>query len=1425
MSGELGETSDPKTLIPGDPEAVEDQTRVVRERAREVLEAGQALQRIDTGAWRGPAYKTWQTHHDTDVPRWLHAGDALEAAAAAMEEYSAVLRWAQRQAAEAIHVWQQGEAATRQAKVIHDQAAGAPAAPNSGGGEFPATPAFSDPGEEQRQAARDMLARARAGLVDAADRAAQVLESEAGTAPQDTQAQANANFYGAIGESLASPFVSIGELFTDPAGTFSAFAQNVTRPVQTLGDAVAWDDWANGRGDRALGKLTGDFLLTVGTGGVGKIAKTLLARPDGPPSIRENGRDPERERVPDKDRNDRGDPIDIATGEMVLSQTDVELGGVLALVLKRLHVSSYRVGRHFGATWASTVDQRLEVDDEGVCFAADDGTLLFYPHPSPERPVMPRTGPRKELSRADDGSYTVTDVDQERLWHFAAGDTVLPLTAITGRNGHRIDIERDEADTPVEIRHSGGYRIGVDSEDGLVTALSLRDADEGNDVLLMRYRYEAGRLTEVINASGVPLRFTYDDSGRITGWTDRNDAWYRYTYDEQGRVVQAEGSGGFFSGTMAYAPDEGATYWTNSLGQRTTFHLNGKGQTLREIDPLGNEVQYEWDAGDRLLSRTDALGRVIRYDYDDAGNLATTTRPDGSQVRVEYNDLGLPTVVTAPDGSVSRREYDERGNPIRLIDPVGAVTAYTRDGTGHLAGVTDALGNTRRIDTDAAGLPVAVTDAGGDTTRYDRDGFGRITTITDPEGAVTRLGWTVDGKPAWRMLPDGATERWLYDGEGNLSTHIDALGQSTETEVTHFDLTSAEVRPDGTRLEFGYDTELRLTSVTNEQGRTWRYCYDPAGNLVEETDFNGRVVTYTHDPAGQLIERVNGAGESSRFVRDTLGNVIERRSGDQLCTFRYDDVGQLVEALDTDTQVTFHRNPRGNVLAETINGRTVTSAYDGLGRRILRRTPSGAESRWEYDANSRPTALHTAGQTLRFSYDAAGREIERRIGENAVLAHAWDANHRMRSQTLVSSTGRQVQHRSYDYRADGVLTGIDDQLTGTRTFNTDRLGRVTAVQAVGWSEHYAYDAAGNLVDAAGPTTLPDAEALGERDYAGTLIQRAGNVRYEHDAQGRLVLCQQKRLSHKPNTWRYFWDDEDRMTGVLTPDGTRWHYRYDPLGRRVAKQRLDAQGRVVEQTDFLWDGAALAEQAHSDGQANGAQLADARATVWEYEPGTFRPLIQIERSPLRHAPQQWVDERFYAIVTDLVGSPTELVNDQGGIAWSHRTTLWGSTVEHSSAGARIPLRFPGQYHDSETGFHYNYHRYYDPATGRYASTDPLGLAGGFAPHSYVDNPHTWLDPLGLKSEKCSRHHERSPEELDKLGKQAERAIDQKKAPRHVLEEINRIDRPEQHVPGSRWHAQGSGQGAPAINQDGTFRHGDPGFSNKTLKWLRQHGWNV
>ncbi|WP_040405918.1 DUF6531 domain-containing protein [Amycolatopsis nigrescens] len=1030
----------------------------------------------------------------------------------------------------------------------------------------------------------------------------------------------------------------------------------------------------------------------------------------------------------------RREPIDMATGEMYLVQTDVELPGMLPLLLQRVHVSSYRAGRSFGPSWASTLDQRLEIDERGVCYAGPDGVILVYPAPpSDGGEVLAEEGARWPLTRREEGGYTLTQPRVGRVLEFAPErDGRAALAAVADRNGNRIEFEHGAAGEVTEVRHSGGYRIAVDTEAGLTRALRLRsdgrdggDGEDSTDITLVRYGYdEGGRLTEVINSSTRPLRFEYDQAGRITRWTDRNGQWYAYTYDHTGRCVRTEGSGSALAGTMEYDLAERVTVETNSLGDVSRYHFNELHQLVLEVDPLGNETRFEWDRYHRLLAGTDPLGRVTRYSYDEQGNTSVVTHPDGTQTLAEHNEFALPTQVVDPDGGVWRRAYDERGNLTAVTDPAGATTRFGHDELGHPTEIVDALGNVRRLRTDAAGLAVAVSDSFGATTHYQRDQFGRVVAITDPLGGTTRLAWTIEGKLLSRTQPSGATETWRYDSEGNDLEYVDPMGQVTRTRTTHFDLPAVKTGPDGTSLRYEYDSELRLVAVTNAQGLVWRYDHDAAGRLIRETDFNGRVLSYQRDASGQLVGKRNGAGQAVSYRRDPLGRVLEESSDAGISRFEYDPMGRMVRAANPHAELLFQRDRLGRVLAETVNGRTLTSEYDALGRRIRRTTPTGAVSSWSYDGNNQPTTLSSAGRSISFGYDPIGREVERLLDSGTIVAQAWDADHRLLSQTVSTvaqqtTVARQLQRRSYQYRADGYLQSVVDQLDGASRLDLDAAGRVTSVQGSGWAERYSYDTGGNIVAAAFPAS--DQAAQGRREYSGTLLRQAGGSSYSYDAQGRVVLRQKKRLSHRPDVWQYAWDADDRMVGAITPDGTRWRYSYDALGRRIAKQRLGPDGEsVAEQVDFVWDGTLLAEQIHSAGLA----------TTWDHEPGTFRPLTQTERVPARDAAQSWVDERFYSIVTDLVGTPAELVDPGGALAWHGRSTLWGETWSAPDGRASTPLRFPGQYHDAETGFNYNYQRYYDPETGRYNTEDPLGLAPSPNPRAYVANPTRWIDPLGL-----------------------------------------------------------------------------------------------
>jgi YD repeat-containing protein len=154
--------------------------------------------------------------------------------------------------------------------------------------------------------------------------------------------------------------------------------------------------------------------------------------------------------------------------------------------------------------------------------------------------VLPDTGPRWPLARLEDGGYRVDDPVTGHTRHFTrpSHDGVCLLARITDRNHHTITFDYDEHGTPVAVRHSGGYHLKLATDEGRVTALSLAGAaEDGADVVIKRYAYTDGNLTETVNSSGQPLKFTYDERLRVTSWTDTNNSRYAYTYDDRDRCI------------------------------------------------------------------------------------------------------------------------------------------------------------------------------------------------------------------------------------------------------------------------------------------------------------------------------------------------------------------------------------------------------------------------------------------------------------------------------------------------------------------------------------------------------------------------------------------------------------------------------------------------------------------------------------------------------------------------------------------------------------------------------------------------------------------------------------------------------------------------------------------------------------------------
>jgi RHS repeat-associated protein len=116
---------------------------------------------------------------------------------------------------------------------------------------------------------------------------------------------------------------------------------------------------------------------------------------------------------------------------------------------------------------------------------------------------------------------------------------------------------------------------------------------------------------------------------------------------------------------------------------------------------------------------------------------------------------------------------------------------------------------------------------------------------------------------------------------------------------------------------------------------------------------------------------------------------------------------------------------------------------------------------------------------------------------------------------------------------------------------------------------------------------------------------------------------------------------------------------------------------------------------------------------------------------------------YYVHTDQLNAPRKLTRpSDNGLMWRWDTDPFGTAAPNENPASlgtfTYNLRFPGQYYQSETGLNYNYFRDFDPQTGRYLQSDPIGLtSGSYSTYAYVgENPASFIDPLGLyKTSHC------------------------------------------------------------------------------------------
>lgn len=1078
--------------------------------------------------------------------------------------------------------------------------------------------------------------------------------------------------------------------------------------------------------------------------------------------------DPNASTEPDQKSSKDTDPVDIATGEYYLPAVDVDLPAVLGLRLTRTHKSGYRAGVWLGPSWSCSFDARVVVTEHSVTTIDADGTMFSFEPPTGDEPSVARRGRPWRLWSTPTGGYRLEPPHGGVAYHFApkphlgGADTaagVIYISAITDAHQNRILFTYDDSGAPSGVVHSGGYRIGVDCDGRRIRGYTL--ATDTETTPLSRFGYTRGDLTSVTDATGATTQFEYDDDHRMVAWTDSNGAHYVNEYDDTGRVIYQGGHDGVWASSFNYQenPDGTGTttVHTDAIGAHRVYGFDNDLRPRAVADPAGRIVRTDFNADRDPLQITDPTGATTTLRYTPDGMPAQITDPLGQVTTIRYVDTPAgprPAEVTAPDGAVTSFGYDESGNRVHMREPAGGVWRWIYTASGAVAARIDPLGRRTEYHTNGAGLPIRVIDPPGAETVCTYDDFGNLTEIVSPDGGTTRLSYDRAGRLTSRTSPDGSSETWTYDGEGNRTSYTNPVGATTRWEYGFYDMPIARVDADGSRTHFSYDKARRLIAVTNPAGLTWSYRYNPDGMLAAQTDFNGATTTYTYDAAGRLASRTNAAGQTLTYSYDATGRLVSESSsgGDfsgERIEYAYDAAGRMLTAVMPWAQVEFGYDLTGRVVSESVDGRAVQSVYNSAGDLTEVLTPSGLRTSLSYDRRGLVDMLTAAGQRCEITSDELGRATRLQFGTTAIDS-AFDADGRLRQRLVLAglrdlsvlnlgtgagSTERLLAGAAYSYRSDDTLAAVAaadptaPTLGTAATYDTDVMSRLVSRQAAGTIvESTVFDAAQN------PTVGEGADPPSRWRYDGVRLIDDGRSRYYYDAAGRLIQTVTKRLGRKPDVWHYQWDAWDRLRAVTTPDGQQFSYTYDPAGRRLSK--TSEHSRIL----FSWNGTQLVEQTSS------AAGAEADVMSWSYLPGRFTPHSQIHSrggesdggglragelsldGPAAVAPQQEIDRQFYALVTDYIETPVALLDPaSGALAGQAHATMWGQTTW---TGVDTPWRYPGQYHDPETGLHYNHHRYYQPGTGRYLSPDPLGLAPAPNPYGYPENPTAWADPLGL-----------------------------------------------------------------------------------------------
>ena len=854
-------------------------------------------------------------------------------------------------------------------------------------------------------------------------------------------------------------------------------------------------------------------------------------------------------------------------------------------------------------------------------------------------------------------------------------------------------------------------------------------------------RDEAGRITRFVDRRGVARTWEYGADGQVTrevvGAGRPDAAATTFGYDDLGRMTERRQVG---------ASPEGDAIWTYGYDTRGNL-VDISYPTLSGAPSPSIRATQTFDGARRPTSVLWSDGTFWEKTYDAQGRLLTRTLTlaGGDPVTLESHTYaashdGVGAVRGHTDTTVDELGrtwvlgFDDRDRLVKLVDPWGRTSTRTFDAQGRLASVTYADGVVKTIGYEAltgGGERETVRVDGEVVSVHERDAYGRDKRLVEQDAETV---YFYDGAKALpveirhpgvrelvtRDARGNATQtRWRLDDGAEWSVMRSFVGLNWVTWEDHGGATGARtLSPRGD-----------VVSRTNGLGATELWDYSPWGGLRAVTDGRGvAALTMTLDPMGHVSERLvpDGAslsttwdrrgaplsqtwsdGAEITYTRDAFGDVTgitatSPTAADASSTSTYDAAGRLVTVTNAEASVAIARDDFERTETVTVDfgpfAKSYTRHFDARRRVSGLDLPSGEAVAYSRRADGTLSGLDVPGVGAVAVERPAAYTDRVATADGVSVTTARTAYGAPQSVVATDADGVPVVSRRYSL--DGrLVTGIET-LSGSYAYIFDMADQVTGASYPTLSaESVAYDAAGYRTS--GGAGFGD--AAWTNDDSGRLTAIGDVASFTWDAHGSLAS-----RTDAGGTLGFEYDALDRLVRVTDGAGAEVaSYGYDGGGRRVRK----TVGGVT--TYFLWsEEGLLAEYA-----ATGAEV---RAYGW-------RPQTELGSAPV------WMRSggATYLIVADHLGAPVALLTPAGEVAWRAEYRAFGAASTEGLVD--VPLRGSAQYHDAETGLHYNGLRYYAPDLGRYVRRDPMWELGGGGPNLYAfarNAPVLAVDRFGL-----------------------------------------------------------------------------------------------